>query len=126
MERLTSRTPRPHSRPLVEPPSNPVRFTRDNIVNFRPTHHSPLTPVEAALIHLGNAVPAFGVVVDTEARLGVVYDGGETAKFINLDDGEDSFGIAVPPAAAERLQTSDASEYGLAEQLATPWRTCLR
>jgi hypothetical protein len=45
----------------------------------------------------------------------VIYDGGETATFIDLDDGEHSFGILVPEWAMARLRTSDASVYGLAD-----------
>lgn len=70
--------------------------------------------MERALRHLRDAVPALGVALDTVARLGVIYDGGETGLFINLDDGADSFGIAVPAPTLQRLSLSDG-DYGLAE-----------
>ena len=76
------------------------------------------TSVERALRHLRDAVPALGVTLDTVARLGVIYDGGETGLFINLDDGADSFGIAVPEPTLQRLALSDGDDYGLAEAAA--------
>jgi hypothetical protein len=73
------------------------------------------TNVERALRHLRDAVPAIGVAIDTTARLGVVYDGGVTALFTDLDDGDESFSIPVPGSTLQRLARSDATDFGLAD-----------